>query len=1839
MNLSRTRRYAAPLALVTLICFLSTLLPPRPARADAAAAVAPLPDGAGGAPSLAAPPPTGNTAPSLASVDLPTGAATASYPFRLQTARGEAQPSLRLTYSSSRGVGSAGVGWTLNVPAIVRQGVGGAPRFVDTVLDRQANPSTDYQADEYVADGVRLIPICIVANGACNNAPASERFPSNLNGAAYFRKEIDDGARYFFQVASHDAQRWIVQTKSGHTIQFGAPTDGLLTSGVEYEPTDVALSTRMGPNPAFRWNIVRDADASGNTVYYTYDSLSALLPPGWYTPGLLYLSDIYDTPRVGATLQDSAFEHRVHLTWGLPVPNTQIDLLYDAIWRALPFARLNRVDVTSYGLSTPTQRQLVRSYTLNYLWNPWNTQYYLASVSAYGNCGRNTGTDNPVPEPAAFTATCPVLASTTNYSYAQISGVAAPTPPPIVASAPVPQLSPSWPVGTSRTYQYLDLNGDGALDLLEGPLQPGSGSLALAAALNLDGFNASQSTMTLASSNPAGLQASLNDLSPGGPQLIYGDWLANGQLNWLWLNVDGSLQAHPEVYTPSFSGGAGTSSLIGTSLPGFPTTAGWQRGRSVDVDGDGLTDMTLVPVPNNAAAFTTSLSVRDRRGVTSPFGGATISACTSAAMDPATYGSDTFRTMADMDGDGVPDLTLVNRPTNGGLGTVVLPNRGWGQFGGPVANPPAGCAFGGSGAPLVPTSPGTAVDIGLDRISDQSIMRFSDLNGDHLADLAVLGPHGLHVCLRTGYSIANLGWSCVAQTPQQLGVPGTGLVDLSQSGMAVADLDATGIERVIYFTQSSPAHALSFTLPGSQPLGLLTHVATSNGATTDITYSPAFPHGPPVSAWTVSTMVTRNGLTGSLLDMDSRSFVYAGPMYDGRDRQFVGFQVVDETTAGDAAVPGVTHRTTFATPTCSTGNPYQCAGTQEYGFYRSLRGLPVTFEDFDPVSSAHLKTAWNEYRWQQAYFGLDGRSVIQRTLFRQHSYLWDPSQTITNQSVPFLGSSFPQTTLTVSLPVGAPEIRHETNYDLNLNPTSSVDYGVVGQDQSILTSRAWQLPTGDLTGWSYRLFGTQTGYMNPDRSFAGPVRQYVYNYDANGRLTLQAGVLTGTRALPGPPGQARAAGAPPEASQDGLQTLAVLSYDAYGNVTQVSGANQRCVGATYDSTFSQWPTTTLVFRGGCGNVPLITTHSFDNALEREMSTLSPSAILTTADYDDFGRMLNAYQASSVTAGMSDPFPILKVHYLDNRLAREVHVQLADGVEDELKGTAPGYVDRYQYMDSLGYPIFTVEAAGRSGANKFWQLSGAAIRGHGVVETVFQPTTLIGTQTFPLNPSTLPFNNGTTASLQYDPLGRVLSATDFNGNTTRRTYHATALSVDTQDAEQAPGGLHAGALSTMTVNGHGQVVSIDKRLVHGPQGAGDLVTTRTYQSTGEVTSITQSYPSGSITRWMQYDSLGRMVFNAEPNTSPNFTPVIGGAMSGWSYAYNVSGQLVGTSDARGCGENLFHDNAGRIIAEDYSPCDSAQPGYSGPPNLVNGDNTEAYYFYVNDALTDVYDRGAHTHFVRDPRNRVTSLQRNIANPAESSAIGLRYTAKQFSQNVLQYSAANRVLIESTGATDPRLMASGASQTSTVYNELGQLDSLSSSYGSLVAESDYYPSGTIAHRVFGDLAGTVLDVGQDQIGAITSYHLHRPGTALFDLANVSIQYDHVGNPTSIVDDSEASQWPAGALPASSTYSYFDDYRISKVLTSYGAAGGTDTFASPYTAGELASRKYRPVFASPKRIAMQSFSYDWLGNTTFSSDDSGVVYDRALGPIVNGTATNGPNQMRTALRGTPHSLLNFG
>jgi len=518
-----TARVAASqrlLAMATLVSFMASLLAGRPARAETLpGATDPIGNGAGGVETLATPLPAANATSELATVDLATGAARSSFPFKLETARGGAQPSLALAYSSSNGVGFAGSGWTLTTPSIVRRGSAGMPQFQDVVLTSPASLVRNKLADEYLMDGQLLVPICSVDGAACGGGESQiplssllanttrEVLPSQVGGVsvdgwAYFRREIDDGRRYFF---SPDGRTWIVQDKRGNSQQFGHPLDAFRfgTDGIEVADGGAQVQLGVGPVP-YRWNLVRESDASGNTVYYVWANLreaSGIVTPV-FDNGVRYLTDIYDTESYAfqpckngvcpapRPLHD--FAHHVHLRWDARTSTlSRAGVATSPIWRALPALLLTGVDVTSATL-TSRARQLVRRYHLGYqLSSDWATLDELASITLEGAC-TDTGGIVSMPEDgngllSLFTE-CSTLGGATptlRFAYApdapRQDGL-----PILTVKQKFPYNVPTFDRGAGcgpwapsplcGGFSMADVNGDAVADYVYGPLSAEKGN-------------------------------------------------------------------------------------------------------------------------------------------------------------------------------------------------------------------------------------------------------------------------------------------------------------------------------------------------------------------------------------------------------------------------------------------------------------------------------------------------------------------------------------------------------------------------------------------------------------------------------------------------------------------------------------------------------------------------------------------------------------------------------------------------------------------------------------------------------------------------------------------------------------------------------------------------------------------------------------------------------------------------------------------------------------------------------------------------------------------------------------------------------------------------------------------------------------------------------------------------------------------------------------------------------------------------------------------------------------------------------------------------------------------
>jgi RHS repeat-associated protein len=1845
------------------------------------------------------------------STQLSTGVANFTVPFALLPARGGAQPSLSLTYSSGSGAGVAGMGWDVGVAFIARQTDRGLPRYQDPATGGGWAPTQD----RFIFNGGQeLIPICLVPSSACTSQVPNEVMPTWASGWQYFRPRVEGGFLRFFW--SPDHRTWRVQSTSGTSMELGAPLDGSGYTG--------ALETDSTGSHIFRWNLVREYDAYGganptgsalptpvNIVAYRY------LQDG----GMAHLSDVYDTPPTAnpSSAPPSDYAHHTRLSYET---RTDPTTSFRRGWQTTERLRLAGVDVASKTFGGSQSREMVRRYHLAYDAN-YHTSL-LASVQMEGRCNTAEDGSGAVSEDGSGAlpgTSCPTLPAMT-FGYQHVQGYdsggkqqGADLPGYEPFDERVINFTNSPPNSIDQDVTDLfDVNADGLPDVLVTNPAQFNGNLGVF----FNGAGGQPNSFSGAFSMPvSGVPGEdANTINLLNLNVAAGDIDGDGIIDLIHMP---QVQTY-SVYTPV---GSGTSySWIGRAI----TTASQQSPKIdfgedsqniqlADVNGDGLVDVMY----SAGTSLQTFFSLGRYPTGDGQFGYAQWSGPAGAQIsnDPVQYCvpynglpvqfEDSNTKLADMNGDGLQDLVYTQQ------GNIVYwPGRGNGYFG--TGDPSAcpGGTFGQDTGIAMASSPWYSDPNG-------STLRLDDVNGDGLDDLVQVGMNYVEIWL----NVDGASW--------------TGMHTISNSPPApsyanrvrLVDANGTGTRDVLWGDASGYKY---IDLQGGVRPWLLTHVANGLGKTTDLHYSTStqlmLAAAAAKNPWTSVAPMPMHVIT-QVTDKDNldavgrpggvyvTQYAYRDPVYDGRQREFRGFRSATATRLGDSNSPTSTTSSTFLLGECQNdeaASPDPCTpqGRWEDNPREALKGLPVVSETSDG-GSTYRSTTHHTYNLRKLYAGLDGREVRYAFESQSDAYLYDTSPfTAGAQSASLLDVNpeapvtLPQQgTVTVRASAGLAHTHKSSTVDLFGNATASTDDGASG-DESITTNFAPQLVTGDNSGWLYR---TVESYIVGNKS-PGRWKDTYTQYDSGGNPAVVNEVLQGTLPLDrfheNP--SAGIASPPSTASQDGLILVSATQYDQFGRPTQQTAPNGRCRQIAYDGPFDELPTSEIVWLATCAQPPppsctnpnlpcLMTQAEYDRGLHAVTRVHDVRQELTVASYDGFGRSTALTKPDPQSVGNASAAASVLVTYClpgDNSPPCNVpagapysvvRTQTQDGPDPDT--STPSYRNSWAYVDGLGRAIVTLDEADPTLDGGQWIVNGlTSYDAKGAAQRAYRPWFWNGDPLhFPL--ATTP--TSLYGRQRYDAFGRQLQTFGLDGNITLQSaYHA--LSVDKWDAADLQPGPHQGTYASATQDGHGRTTALTER-IHGPGGIEAHDTRTTYLPTGEPTVIARVRVGASdtpVTRWIQYDSLGRMVLNVEPNTTKNFAPAVlqpdgtfvppttvAPSMHAWRYAYDANGDLVGTSDARGCGANYAYDAGGRIVAEDFSPCLVTHQDYS-TPDLTTGDGTEAYYKYdqldtdststgltINTALLKgrlavVSDRGAKTVTSYDGRGRVVGVARRMAAPGTpSDGLSVRYGAHWFVQTT-SYDAADRAVVATTGVDVdvPGLLdPTGQSHVTTTYSKRGTVSKVSSGYGDLVTSIGRDADGLVNQIVYGDVAKTQTTFTYDSRRRPSSVQTYRgppvtgiwsqqppayspppnpsgpPSTFQLLLQDLDYVYDAVDNPVEIRDFRNPAEWPAGSQPVTRKIQYDDLYRVTNVA--YGYPGGNDTWVSPFDAEDKAidtdPRRAQPSphVSFDKRVMSQSFQYDWLGNTTSTDDDVHGFYDRSLGTLTNGSAAKGPYQLQVA------------
>jgi YD repeat-containing protein len=726
------------------------------------------------------------------------------------------------------------------------------------------------------------------------------------------------------------------------------------------------------------------------------------------------------------------------------------------------------------------------------------------------------------------------------------------------------------------------------------------------------------------------------------------------------------------------------------------------------------------------------------------------------------------------------------------------------------------------------------------------------------------------------------------------------------------------------------------------------------------------------------------------------------------------------------------------------------------------------------------------------------------------------------------------------------------------------------------------------------------------------------------------------------PGQAVAP--TPASPGPGLIPIAAFGYDGWGNLihSEAPGSPGACVDVEFDGPFRQFPSATHTYVDGCGTAELQTVNMWNRAWAKPTYTQAPDLSETHVVYDALGR------PDHVDLPVPDQFGTaasVAFAYQDGAPSKVRMLRALTGTSTEERVTVfngHGLVDAEYQRAGAGEQGTWVgqKVLERRGDQQVKNASKAFF-------TSMDPWAGTGS-----DPGAVP-----AVLYLYDSFGRLGSVWESGAGGPQRQVQKitrTPAVVRVQDAEQLKSsGPSAGGYTETSTDGFGRLKRVRKQ--------GEQLVDEEYKYAGfYMSTVTIERKSGSqlSARTMTFDTLGRMVKNDEPNTSANGHSL--------RYVWDTAGRLIGTSDARGCGKNLFYDGLGRLKAEDFSPCEPHHAPYT-EPNLLTGEGTEAFFLYdmyepgqtsptwdysdeernAMGRLVSVRDRGSHTRFNYDNRGRVRRTSRRIAPPGvPNEDLAVRYASHWFAASA-NYDLGDRLTQRSTGIDIPEMQKLGESRFSYGYDIRSNVRQITSSYGTILNSASYRADGQTDTMQYGtgpNTQPTTVDFDYDTWDRTQTIEATRSASALWSgpavpgvpgyslpgtgsttqtsLLRLQLTYDDAGNPIQIADTS-SSTWPNGAKPATRSMVYDKSHRLKTVTTSY--TGGT-SYLSPFDAERAAAdRTPVPLRNATSRPTSQGFVYDWRGNITSSTDNLSLRYDRSLGTAA--FSAQRPDQMTSA------------
>ena len=870
-----------------------------------------------------------------------------------------------------------------------------------------------------------------------------------------------------------------------------------------------------------------------------------------------------------------------------------------------------------------------------------------------------------------------------------------------------------------------------------------------------------------------------------------------------------------------------------------------------------------------------------------------MTACPPWSGDAVAF-SDSDTSLADMNGDGLPDIVRVRNQD-----IRYWPGRGQGLWG---TGTPESCP-----ADSLAQDRSIAMTGGEPTVNAAYPVQLSDVNGDGLADLVQPFYGGVQVWL-------NVDGTALTASPYTINGAFSSQID---NELRILDINGSGTPDLVWGNGGAYQY---IDLQGGQRPWLLTSIQNGLGSTKRITYTSsaqlmlqASQHTPwasvmPLVMPVVTAVVDQDNLsTGALgVGQYESDYTYRDPSYDGQRRVFNGFASATVTHVGDADEPTNIESSTLLQGQC-VSHPADgldvCAPSERWrdNPRSALSGLvqvktyPGRDRDhiFDGAFVVCARSPLLGGRWTGRSSGIPewARRVDLRDV-TVHAWC-----RVCERRRP--GRQYGVRRSDVARGV-APEhfirapVEHATRRHLRRHRVGD-GRGVRGRIGLQLGGRDHH--EHDCVQSAGRRRDRMAMASGPELRFrllvAGNAPPPSLSHVRHGwaPVSSRSAALGQPAARPVNPSGGGVAAPPPAASVDGRIVTSTFSSDGYGNLTGSVGADGHCRTVQFDTSFALLPVHETIFAGAvsgsCGTTALTVTAEYDRGLDGITAEHGINGELTTVVYDGFGRLMQTSLPDPQAIGAASSVPSLLVDYAlpgqsSDPAYSVVHTQVQDGVDPSVAA----YRETWSFVDGMGRRRLQVETGDTPGS---FVVSGfTSLDAKGKAIRSYQPWFWSGSPTsFPLR-SFAPTTAYTRRA--YDPLGRPIASDGPDGvSQGRNVFHP--LSVDTWDGEDLNVGPHQGTPTTVTTDGHGRTATQVERIHQG----GSIETravSYSYLPTGEVTSIVRSRGSDAVVRWMMYDSLGRLLLNADPDASSGFTPDPGNLsqIHAVRYAYDDGGDL-------------------------------------------------------------------------------------------------------------------------------------------------------------------------------------------------------------------------------------------------------------------------------------------------------------------------------------------------------------